>query len=179
MTQRPNNIDPFDPFGAARALRDANIEAWSKIMQQWVNTEAYSQATNAMLDTYLTTSAPFRKAIEQAMTQVLTQFNMPTRTDVTSIAERLTNIEMRLDDLDAQLDIIRRAQQLAAPVQAQATEPDTAAEPAQLTTAAQMNATAQEMDQVVQSISETGMSAEAPEPSAAPRLKPGAKEQQP
>ena len=62
-----------------------------------------------MLDAWLTTSAPFRKVIEAAMTQVLANLNMPTRDDVTRLAERLTNIEMRLDDLDAKLDEGRRA----------------------------------------------------------------------
>ena len=57
-----------------------------------------------MMDAWLTTSAPFRKAIETTMTQALTKLNMPTRADVTSLAERLTNIEMRLDDLEAKLD---------------------------------------------------------------------------
>ena len=38
------------------------------------------------------------------VTQVLTSLNMPTRTDITSLAERLTNIEKRLDDLDAKLE---------------------------------------------------------------------------
>ncbi len=33
---------------------------------------------------------------------------MPSRADVVSIAERMTNIEMRLDDLDAKLDDIQR-----------------------------------------------------------------------
>jgi hypothetical protein len=43
------------------------------------------------------------------MTQVLTNANMPTRADVTGLAERLTNIEVRLDDLEAKLDAGRRA----------------------------------------------------------------------
>jgi hypothetical protein len=34
---------------------------------------------------------------------------MPSRADVVSIAERMTNIEMRLDDLDAKLDTIQRS----------------------------------------------------------------------
>jgi hypothetical protein len=38
------------------------------------------------------------------MTQVLTNLNMPTRDDVTRLAERLTNIETRLDDLEAKLE---------------------------------------------------------------------------
>ena len=36
------------------------------------------------------------------MTQTLANLNLPSRDDVTRLAERLTNIEMRLDDLDAQ-----------------------------------------------------------------------------
>lgn len=108
MTQRPDNTNGLDPFGIMRTMRDANLEAWSRMMQEFVNSEAYARTTGAMLDTYLTTSAPFRRFIEQTMTQVLTQFNMPTRADVISIAERLTNIEMRLDDLDAQLTAMTR-----------------------------------------------------------------------
>ncbi len=38
------------------------------------------------------------------MAQAMAQLNLPTRDDVTRIAERLTNIEMRLDDLEAKLD---------------------------------------------------------------------------
>jgi len=90
-------------------MRDANLDAWSKMMIQLVNSEAYSQATGTVLDAWLTTSAPFRKAMETTMTQVLTQLNMPTRTDITSLAERLTNLEMRLDDLDAKLNEIQRS----------------------------------------------------------------------
>jgi polyhydroxyalkanoate synthesis regulator phasin len=104
MSQKPENSNPFDPTGMVKTMRDAGMDAWSKMMIQLVNSEAYAQATAAMLDAWLTTSAPFRKAIETTMTQVLTQLNMPTRTDVTSLAERLTHIEMRLDDLEAKLD---------------------------------------------------------------------------
>ncbi len=56
-----------------------------------------------MLDAWLVSSGPFKKAIESSMAQTLAQLNLPTRDDVTRIAERLTNIEMRLDDLDARL----------------------------------------------------------------------------
>ena len=64
--------------------------------------------SGAMLDTYLTVSAPFREALEKAMVKTLEQLAMPSRADVVSIAERMTNIEMRLDDLDAKLDNIQR-----------------------------------------------------------------------
>ncbi len=108
MSQRSNDPNPFDPFGAMQSFRDANLDAWSKAMLQLVSSDAYSQATGQALDAYLSTSAPFRRVLESTMTQVLTQFNMPTRSDVVSLAERLTNIEMRLDDLDAKLDALER-----------------------------------------------------------------------
>jgi len=78
-------------------------------MIDFVNSEAYSQATSQWLDTYLTLSQPFQRAIETTMTQVLTRLNMPTRADITSLAARMTNIETRLDDLDIKLDEIHRA----------------------------------------------------------------------
>lgn len=103
MTQSDSQ-NPFDPFAMFAGMRDTYMDAWSKQMIEVVNSDAYAKATGAVLDTYLTVSEPFRKALESTMTQVLAQLNMPTRADVTSIAERLTNIEMRLDDLDARLD---------------------------------------------------------------------------
>lgn len=92
-------------------MRDTNLETWSKMMIDLVNSEAYSQATSQWLDTYLTLSQPFQQILEKTTTQVLTGFNMPIRSDVTSLAERLTNVEMRLDDIDAKLDDIQRAVQ--------------------------------------------------------------------
>jgi hypothetical protein len=74
-----------------------------------VNSEAYAQATGAMLDTYLTASAPFRVALEKTMLKTLEQLAMPSRADIISIAERMTNIEMRLDDMEAKLDRIQQA----------------------------------------------------------------------
>jgi hypothetical protein len=109
MSQTNDAFNPFDPTGMLKSLRDANLDAWSKMMIDLVNTEAYARATAAMLDVWLSNSAPFRKAIESALTQALTSLNLPTRTDVTGLAERLTNIEMRLDDLDARLDEALRA----------------------------------------------------------------------
>jgi hypothetical protein len=103
-----NDFNPFDPTGMFKSVRDASMDAWSKNMVQVVNTEAYAQATAVMLDAWLSGSAPFRKAIESVMTQVLANFHLPTRADIVSLAERLTNIELRLDDLDAKLDDLHR-----------------------------------------------------------------------
>src|SRR6202451_251875 len=98
----------FDPMEPWKGVRDIYMDAWGKTMVDMVNSEAYAQATGAVLDTYLTVSAPFREAVEKAMLKTLEQLAMPSKADVVSIAERMTNIEMRLDDLDAKLDNIQR-----------------------------------------------------------------------
>jgi len=121
MSQKSDEQQAFDPFGAWKNMRDTGMDSWSKMMIQLVNNDAYAQASGAMLDAWLTSSAPFRKAIESAMTQVLTQLNMPTRTDITSLAERLTHIEMRLDDLEAKLDERPRSESEATPGKAEET----------------------------------------------------------
>jgi hypothetical protein len=74
------------------------------MMVEIVNSDAYAESTGAMLDAWLTSSGPFRKVMQDSMTKALAQMNMPSRDDVTRIAERLTHIELRLDDLEAKLD---------------------------------------------------------------------------
>src|SRR5271167_3367287 len=102
-TQNGKRFDPMEPW---RGVRDVYMDAWAKTMVDMVNTEAYAQATGMMLDTYLTVSTPFREAVEKAMLKALEQMAMPSRADFVSIAERMTNIEMKLDDLDAKVDAI-------------------------------------------------------------------------
>src|SRR5262249_11160067 len=104
MSEKNDTFNPFDPTGLFQEMRSNGMDAWSKMMIQLVNTEAYAKATGVMLDAWLRSSVPFRKATETVMTQVLTAANMPTRADVIALAERLTNIERRLDDLEAKLE---------------------------------------------------------------------------
>src|SRR5438309_10116861 len=109
MSKQPDITNPLDPLGTWRAARDASLESWSRMMIDFVNSEAYSQATSHWLDTYLTLSQPFQRAIETTMTQVLTRLNMSTQADITSLAACMTNVETRLDDLDIKLEEIQGA----------------------------------------------------------------------
>lgn len=108
MSQDDNGFNPFDPMGMLKNMRSTGMDSWSKMMVQVVNTDAYAAATGAMLDAWLTSSTPLRKLFETTMTQVITNLSLPTRADVIGIAERLTNIEMRLDDLEAKIEESQR-----------------------------------------------------------------------
>src|SRR5438270_6622893 len=107
MSEPNAGSKPFDPFEAWRGMRDAGMDAWAKAMAETVNTDAYAKTSGAMLDAYLTGSAPFREMLEKTMLRALEQLSMPSRADFVSLADRLTNIEMRLDDMDAKLDGLR------------------------------------------------------------------------
>src|SRR5712692_740554 len=78
-TEMNNPLDPFDAMNSMReaslktlkSMRDASLESWSKVMNDMVNSDEYSQATGQWLDTYLTLSQPYQRIIDTMMTQVL------------------------------------------------------------------------------------------------------------
>jgi len=119
--KQASNGKDYDPVSAFREMRDNYLDAWAKAMVETVNTDAYAKATGMMLDTYLSASSPFREAVEKAMLQTLQQLSMPSRADFVSLAERVTNIEMKLDDLDAKLDRVEKL--LAQPIVVQTGKP--------------------------------------------------------
>jgi hypothetical protein len=104
MAENNQPADFFDPTGMLKSMRDSGLESWSKVMSSLVHGEAFAEANGAMLDALLSTSAPFRKSLETVMSQTLANLSLPSRDDVARLAERLTNLEMRLDDMDSKLD---------------------------------------------------------------------------
>jgi polyhydroxyalkanoic acid synthase PhaR subunit len=104
-----NGTSVIDPFGFWKTVRDTQLESWSKLMIDFVNSEEYSRSTGLALEQFLETSQPFRNALERYMTQTLSLMNMPSKAEVISLAERLTNVEMRLDDLDAKLSDVHES----------------------------------------------------------------------
>ena len=103
MAETQSASKSSDPMEAMREMRDAYLGVMSKAMIDAVNTETYAQVTGAMLDGYLTAATPFREGLDKAMLQWLEQMSLPSRQEVVALAERFTNVELRLDDIDAKL----------------------------------------------------------------------------
>ena len=80
------------------------MEHWSKMMTEFVSTDAYAEANaedaQRLAPQFLAVSQIDRDGGES----IASAMNMRLRDDYTGLAERLTNIEMRLDDVDAKLD---------------------------------------------------------------------------
>jgi hypothetical protein len=129
MAEQENSSKSFDPLESFRAVRDAWLDSMAKSMVDAVNTDAYAQATGSMLEGYLSAAAPMREAVDKSMTQALQQLSLPSRQELAALAERFTNVEMRLDDMDAKLDRIVEALGQLSPAR-EAAPTKTAAEPA-------------------------------------------------
>jgi hypothetical protein len=103
MSEQAGSTKPADPLEQWRELRDTYVDIWAKASGEAVNSEAYAQASGTMLEAFLTTSSPFRDAQKKAMVSALEQCNMPSRDDYVRMADRLANLELLLDDMDARL----------------------------------------------------------------------------
>jgi hypothetical protein len=103
-----DNADPRDLF---RQMRDAYLKSMAPLMAGMVNTDEYARATGALLSMYLEAMGPARAWMERVMPHVLAFSGMPSRQEVVSLAARMTNIEMQLDDISAALG--RIGQQLS------------------------------------------------------------------
>jgi hypothetical protein len=116
MSQPSDGLNPNDPFAAWRTWRDASLDAWAKSMTSMVNTESFSQAIGAQLDAMLAVNGPLQQVVHQSMERYLAQANLPSRSETTALAARLTQIEMRLDDMQAQVEhVIHLLERNAAP----------------------------------------------------------------
>jgi hypothetical protein len=89
--------------------RDGIIDAWAKLALNLTSSHEYQRLQGMLAKPALLGVALFRKASESVMSPFLAQMNMPSREEVLGIAQRLTHIEMTLDDLGAALEQLRRS----------------------------------------------------------------------
>ena len=98
----------FDPVKLLRDVRDGSMDAWAKLTLKLTSSHEYQRLQGVIMKPTFLAIALWRKATESTMSGVLGNLNMPSREEVLMISQRLTNIEMALDDLGAGLDQLRR-----------------------------------------------------------------------
>ena len=84
------------------------MEDFAKVTHAVTTTNAWQRANTALAKPTLLVSAILKEKREAAMSDLLGQLNMPSREDVLTLSQRLTHIEMVLDDLGAGVDQLRR-----------------------------------------------------------------------
>jgi hypothetical protein len=85
---------------------DQWIEAWSRVLGQSMGTEAFAQQMGRSLEAWLAAQAPLKKAGEQAVEQTLQAMNVASRSQLTSVARQLVDLEERLERVEEGIQAI-------------------------------------------------------------------------
>ncbi|MFN2188429.1 MAG: hypothetical protein ACK2T3_06680 [Candidatus Promineifilaceae bacterium] len=98
-----NNAAP-DPVAGMLEFYDNWTKSWAKSMSDMIANERVAQTMAEQLEGSLEYWSLVKRQVGEVMEQYLQQMNLPTQRDVIGVAERLTSIEMRVDDIEAKVD---------------------------------------------------------------------------
>jgi hypothetical protein len=90
---------------------DQSIEAWSRALGQAMNTEAFAQMLGRYLDQWLVTTAPIKKATDQAIDQTLQTLNLASASQLTAVARQIVELEERVERIEEAVNAVLRAVQ--------------------------------------------------------------------
>jgi polyhydroxyalkanoate synthesis regulator phasin len=93
-----------DPFSQMVQFYDDWTKTWSGAASEMVSNKNFADSMAQQLESSLSATQLMRRQMGELMEQSLQQMSLPTRKDMVSLAGRVTNIEMRLDDMEAKLD---------------------------------------------------------------------------
>lgn len=85
-----------DPFAAWREWLSTSERQWNTFLNQAMSTEEFSQSMGRMMDVYLN----MQKSMGDAMGKYFQSLNLPTRSDILALAQRLSAIEERLGGIE-------------------------------------------------------------------------------
>ena len=93
-----------DPFAQMVQFYDDWTKTWAGAASEMASSKSFADSMSQQLESSLSATQLMRRQMGELMEQWLGQAALPTRKQVLSISERMTNIEMRLDDMEAKLD---------------------------------------------------------------------------
>lgn len=86
-----------DPLEMWRNWLTESERQWNGFLNQAMATDEFSQTMGRFMDVYLN----MQKGMSEAMGRYLTAMNLPSRTDVLAVGDRLSAVEERLAALEA------------------------------------------------------------------------------
>lgn len=104
MAEKEENPQVSDPFAQMVQFYDDWTKTWAGAASQMTSSKTFADSMAQQLESTLSTTQLLRRQMSDIMEQSLQQMSLPTRKQVMSLAERLTGVEMRLDDMEAKLD---------------------------------------------------------------------------
>ena len=104
MSEQNSGHPESDPFAPVVQFTDRWMKTWSNVMSDVVASESFATTMGEQIEGMLEATKLVQQQMKVSMEQYLQQMSLPSRDQILNLAERLTNIEMRLDDLDAKVD---------------------------------------------------------------------------
>lgn len=117
MSQSPTAAPAADPFQMWRDWLNQSERQWNSFFNEMMATDQYSQAMGRFMDVYLN----MQKSMNDVMGRFFQTVNVPTRTDVLTLGNRLGEIEDRLIRMEQLLRDANRAAPAEAPALSAAT----------------------------------------------------------
>ena len=102
--------EPSDPIQLWREWVDRSERQLNTMLNEVMSSSAYSQVSGRMMESMLA----LQTTLNQATERYFTTLNLPTRTDVLTLAERLTAIEERLAAIEAAVSSSKATSRAAA-----------------------------------------------------------------
>jgi polyhydroxyalkanoic acid synthase PhaR subunit len=90
------NETEMDPFTMWREWLNQSERQWNGFLNEAMSTEQFSQAMGRSMDLMLN----FQRNMNEAMGRYFSALNIPTRTDIMSLGDRLSAIEERLVEME-------------------------------------------------------------------------------
>jgi len=104
MAERDEQPQASDPFAQVVQFYDDWTKTWAGAASEMVSSKSFADSMAQQLESTLSMTQLMRRQMGEIMEQSLQQMSLPTRKQVVSLAERMTHMEMRLDDMEAKLD---------------------------------------------------------------------------
>ena len=106
MSEKPEKAEQSDgdPFSQMLRFYDDWTKTWSGAASEMASSKNFADSMAQQLEASLSATQLLRRQMGELMEQSMQQMSLPTRREMLSIAERMTHIEMRLDDMEAKLD---------------------------------------------------------------------------
>jgi polyhydroxyalkanoic acid synthase PhaR subunit len=92
-----------DPFAAWRDWVGQSERQWNAFLNEAMATDEFGQSMGQFMDVYLN----LQRGMNEVMGRYLTALNLPSRSDVLSLANRLSDLEGRLSDIEDTLHELR------------------------------------------------------------------------
>ena len=104
----PRTPNPADLMGSWRQMAEQAEQQWNQYFNQAMGTESFANMMGRYMEGYLA----FQQSLARNVERYMQGFNLPTRTDLTALGERLAGIESQISALSAeQRRLVRRLEQ--------------------------------------------------------------------